>query len=146
MASLLFALQLTLLIALIYVFVKLSHWFFSPYIIDSKDKLPTIRDYTFTDPSITAKYESTAKFPTINDKPTKSISLVFPAYNEEKRIRACLDPTIKYLIDREEKSKKENNSKSKPIKHFSWEIIVVNDGSKDKTCNVVQEYVTKYTA
>lgn len=115
----------------------------SPYIIDRDDPQPRLKSYMFTDPKTTQSF----KFPTIKDKATKSISLIFPAYNEEKRLRPCLDPTIKYLIDREnnDKNKNKGGSNGTSSKPFTWEIIVVSDGSKDKTCDIVQEYAAKYT-
>ena len=53
------------------------------------------------------------------------LSVIIPAYNEEKRIRKTLETLIAYL-DR---------------KKHNYEIIVVNDGSTDKTKEVIQEYV-----
>jgi dolichyl-phosphate beta-glucosyltransferase len=57
-----------------------------------------------------------------------SCSIVIPAYNEEKRIPRTLDSIIAF------------------VKKNSWdlEVIVVNDGSKDKTAEVVREYTTLY--
>lgn len=57
----------------------------------------------------------------------KSISVVIPAYNEEKRIKKTLDKTIKYL----EKKK------------FDYELIIVNDCSKDKTAKLVESINNK---
>ncbi len=53
------------------------------------------------------------------------LSVIIPAYNEEKRIRKTLETVIAYL-DR---------------KKHNYEIIVVNDGSTDKTKEVIQEFV-----
>ena len=53
------------------------------------------------------------------------LSVIIPAYNEEKRIRKTLETLIAYL-DR---------------KKHNYEIIVVNDGSTDKTKEVIQEFV-----
>lgn len=50
------------------------------------------------------------------------LSIVIPAYNEEKRLPRTLEEIDKYLS-------KQN---------FDYEIIVVNDGSKDKTAEVVE--------
>jgi glycosyltransferase involved in cell wall biosynthesis len=54
------------------------------------------------------------------------ISIVIPAYNEEQRLPASLDKIVAFL--------KEKNYKS--------EIIVVDDGSSDKTLEVVKDYST----
>jgi dolichyl-phosphate beta-glucosyltransferase len=49
------------------------------------------------------------------------LSIIIPAYNEEKRIKRTLDIVVAYLD-----------------KHrFDYEIIVVNDGSTDKTKDVI---------
>ncbi len=55
------------------------------------------------------------------------LSVIIPAYNEEFRIK-------KILIDIDEYLKKQN---------YDYEIIVVNDGSKDKTAEVVSVLESK---
>ena len=52
-----------------------------------------------------------------------SVSIVIPAYNEEKCIRDCMD-----------------SIKSMEYPKNKIEVIVVDDGSSDKTLNVVEEY------
>jgi len=47
------------------------------------------------------------------------LSVIIPAYNEERRLPKTLKEIDKYLK-----------------KHYQYEIIVVNDGSKDKTAEV----------
>lgn len=54
----------------------------------------------------------------------KAISIVIPAYNEEKRLEPTLKQIIKYL---------KNN-------FDEYEIIVVDDGSSDRTCEVASNY------
>ena len=56
------------------------------------------------------------------------LSIIIPAYNEEKRLPEALDRTLKYL-------------KNRKIKN---EIIIVADKSEDKTLDVVQEYTKKF--
>jgi dolichyl-phosphate beta-glucosyltransferase len=51
-------------------------------------------------------------------------SLIIPAYNEEKRLKETLETTTNYL----------NNNYS------NFEILVVDDGSSDKTCDVVSSF------
>jgi len=53
------------------------------------------------------------------------LSVVIPAYNEEKRIGKTLESTGEYL-------KRQN---------FDWEIVVVNNNSNDKTVSIVQDYM-----
>ncbi|MBI1754719.1 glycosyltransferase family 2 protein [Candidatus Azambacteria bacterium] len=55
------------------------------------------------------------------------LSVVIPAYNEERRIGRTLEALDSYF--------------KKQI--FDYEIIVVSDGSKDKTADIVNEYAKK---
>ena len=52
-----------------------------------------------------------------------SLSVVVPAYNEEARLGATLDELQKYLR----------------VTPWDWEVRVVDDGSADRTCAVVEE-------
>ena len=52
------------------------------------------------------------------------LSVIIPAYNEEKRLPKTLEEIDRYL-------KKQD---------YEYEIIVVNDGSKDKTAEVVENW------
>lgn len=56
-----------------------------------------------------------------------TLSIVIPAYNEEGIIGKTLDTIISYLSK----------------KNFSWEIIVADDGSSDKTPEIVNKYSGK---
>src|SRR4030042_4743592 len=51
------------------------------------------------------------------------LSLIIPAYNEEKIIADNLEKISNFL----------------KAKEYSWEIIVVNDGSKDNTAKIVEK-------
>ena len=72
-------------------------------------------------------------FPSINDPPTLSLSLVVPAYNEEERLPIMLDESFDYLEARAETEA-----------DFSYEIIVVDDGSRDRTSKAALEYCKKH--
>ncbi len=50
------------------------------------------------------------------------LSVVVPVYNEEKRLKSGFDHYYSYL-------KKQK---------YPWELIFVNDGSKDKTLELLQ--------
>jgi dolichyl-phosphate beta-glucosyltransferase len=54
-------------------------------------------------------------------------SIVIPAYNEEARIGATLDKVLRFI----------------QTQGWEAEVIVVNDGSKDRTSDVVQSFVAK---
>ena len=58
------------------------------------------------------------------------ISIVLPCYNEEAILRLNLDTIIKYLESKSEK--------------YQWEIVIVNDGSKDKTGMIADDYEKQY--
>ncbi|XP_070495277.1 dolichyl-phosphate beta-glucosyltransferase [Chironomus tepperi] len=85
----------------------------------------------FIDPNDSDKKCS---FPSINDDPTVDLSVIIPAYDEEKRLPVMLEECMEFL---EEKVKKEPN--------FKYEVIVVSDGSKDKTVECALKYSKKYT-
>ncbi|KAG1656832.1 hypothetical protein FOA52_006287, partial [Chlamydomonas sp. UWO 241] len=72
--------------------------------------------------------------PSVFSPATKSLSIVVPAYNEEDRLAATLDETISYLQQR----------RNKQGPHFTYEIIVVDDGSKDGTVRVASKYVERH--
>lgn len=63
-----------------------------------------------------------------NQKKNTSISIIIPAYNEEENIRWVVRDTL--------------NSLPKYFK--DWEIIVVDDGSKDQTKQIVDNFIRKY--
>ncbi len=52
------------------------------------------------------------------------LSLIIPAYNEEKRIEISLDAAMNYLNEH----------------NYSYEILVVDDGSEDKTAEAVENF------
>src|SRR5438477_4847723 len=56
------------------------------------------------------------------------LSVVIPAYNESSRLPATLTKVMKYL---------------EGFGH-SYEVLVVDDGSEDDTCNVVDKLAAQY--
>ncbi len=55
-------------------------------------------------------------------------SIIIPAYNEAENIRrGTLDTVLKFLNEQA----------------FSWELILINDGSKDQTAKLLSEFATK---
>ena len=65
-------------------------------------------------------------YPSVFDPPELYVSFIVPAYNEERRLPAMLDETFDYL------RRRRGNDPS-----FTFEIIVVDDGSKDRTAEIV---------
>ncbi len=57
----------------------------------------------------------------------KLVSIVIPCYNEEKNINRTLDGLLDLAKNH----------------HYDFEIIAVNDGSKDSTWNVIEKYAAK---
>jgi len=59
--------------------------------------------------------------------PVRDLSLVIPAFNEEHRIGKTLMENVEFLCRQ----------------GFDWEMIIVDDGSIDNTCRIVQEWVNR---
>jgi len=105
-------------------------WLFLPIIKFYRGNRDVVyrSEQTFYDP----KTHKNISFPSLHDPASVDVSMVVPAWNEEKRIPPMLNATLAYLRDR---------LKLEPS--FTYEIIVVNDGSTDKTCDVVEEFIKK---
>lgn len=83
----------------------------------------------YVDPSKNDKF----KFPSIHDPPSLDLSVIVPAYCEEQRLPSMMDEALDYL----EKRQRKNPS-------FSYEVIVVDDGSSDRTTETALEYSKKH--
>lgn len=59
---------------------------------------------------------------------SSTYSIVIPAYNESQRIAASLDKVLAYISQQ----------------HWVAEVLVVNDGSRDNTAEIVREYVKNH--
>src|SRR6266852_3132224 len=57
-------------------------------------------------------------------------SIVIPAYNEARRLEATLDRVLQYVS----------------LQHWNAEVLVVNDGSRDATRDIVLQYAAKNPA
>ena len=71
----------------------------------------------------------TLEFPDFSTPSSISLSVIVPAYNETERLGIMLDEACAYLLARVAKHPK-----------FTFEIIIVDDGSKDQTTKLAQEY------
>ncbi|EDW04060.1 dolichyl-phosphate beta-glucosyltransferase [Drosophila grimshawi] len=71
----------------------------------------------------------TIEFPSLDEPPTLELSVIVPAYNEEQRLPAMLDECLSFL---DEKAARETE--------FSYEVIIVSDGSSDATVSVALKY------
>ncbi|XP_062869653.1 dolichyl-phosphate beta-glucosyltransferase [Trichomycterus rosablanca] len=74
-------------------------------------------------------------FPSLFDPSSLELSVVVPSYNEESRLPVMMEEAMEYL----EKRQKKNPA-------FTYEVIIVDDGSKDKTTEVGLGYMRKYGA
>jgi len=73
-------------------------------------------------------------FPSLlRDEASLYLSVIVPAFNEENRLPKMLNESIDYL---------ENRCLNKSS--FTYEIIIVDDGSDDTTSEVALDYVKKY--
>ncbi|CAH9091259.1 unnamed protein product [Cuscuta epithymum] len=70
----------------------------------------------------------------ISDPAQKYMSLIIPAYNEENRLPTALDEMLHYLQRRAAKDKS-----------FTYEVIIVDDGSADRTKTVALKFVKEHT-
>ncbi|RZF46084.1 hypothetical protein LSTR_LSTR004797 [Laodelphax striatellus] len=73
-------------------------------------------------------------FPSIEEPWSVKLSVVVPAYDEEVRLPPMLDECFEFL---EKRARDSDNQ-------FTYEVIVVSDGSRDKTVEVAQKYTTKF--
>ncbi|XP_014471417.1 PREDICTED: dolichyl-phosphate beta-glucosyltransferase [Dinoponera quadriceps] len=78
-----------------------------------------------------AQTKTKEAFPSLHDAWSIHLSVIVPAYNEEHRLPPMLDECLEYL---------ENRAKS----GLTYEVIVVSDGSTDKTTDIAQHYASKY--
>ncbi|CAL8104727.1 unnamed protein product [Orchesella dallaii] len=71
-------------------------------------------------------------FPSLSDSPSLTLSVIVPAYNEEDRLTPMMEDCLEYL------ERRCDNERS-----FSYEIVIVNDGSTDNTSDVAMGYVRR---
>lgn len=65
------------------------------------------------------------------------LSIIVPAYNEQARLPVMMKDTLAYL---------NKNTSSKGSRFFKRvEFVIVNDGSKDGTGELIREYTAKHT-
>jgi dolichyl-phosphate beta-glucosyltransferase len=70
--------------------------------------------------------------PFSNPKDGVELTVIIPAYKEEARLSLSVDEMIPFLKEREAKDKRR-----------TWEIMIVDDGSTDRTTEVGLEYVKR---
>jgi hypothetical protein len=87
----------------------------------------------------------TSAFPSIASAPTLDLTVVMPAYNEEDRMRAGIDEALAHLKAAAAAAAAttggENSTTAPSPAAFTWELIIVDDGSKDATAAVAMDIV-----
>ena len=72
--------------------------------------------------------DSRTEFPSLEDPSSVDLSVIIPAYNEQLRLPSMLDECLEFLNKR----------------GTSYEVIIVDDGSRDSTTETGLEYVDKH--
>lgn len=77
------------------------------------------------------------------------MSVVIPAYNEEKRLEIMLEEAVEFLDTEYGRIPGKGKANGKPEKKRGnevggYEILIVNDGSKDKTVDIALAFSRKY--
>ena len=101
---------------------------FVAFIFATSESIPTVKVFesekTFKSSKNSGDLEA---FPSLDDEATVDLSVIVPAYNEEERLPKMLEDCTNYL----EKSGE------------NYEIIIVDDGSKDSTTKTGLEWSQK---
>ncbi|KAG2780056.1 hypothetical protein PC129_g1806 [Phytophthora cactorum] len=69
-----------------------------------------------------------------DEKAEVALTVVLPAYNEEQRVLVTIKDTVAFLDEKKQKDPS-----------FTYEIIIVDDCSTDRTVDVVMKEVQKYS-
>ncbi|CAO3587886.1 unnamed protein product [Absidia cylindrospora] len=75
--------------------------------------------------------------PSIFDNASVDLSVIVPAFDESKRLPIMLKETVDYLEGRCKKTTKRS---------FKYEIIIVDDGSKDNTIQVASDFSKEHSS
>ncbi|KAJ2766400.1 dolichyl-phosphate beta-glucosyltransferase [Coemansia nantahalensis] len=69
----------------------------------------------------------------LRSEATVDLSIVVPAYNEEERLPVLLDDVRRYVAERRRREPR-----------FSYELLIMDDGSRDKTLEVAMAHARKH--
>jgi len=114
---------LGLSVSLIYVFIVSAGW--HPLISNGITSMVVLAWNFLSNKYWTFRITRRRNFE--EENPSRDLSLVIPAYNEEHRIGKTLMENMEFLCRQE----------------FDWEMIIVDDGSIDNTCTIVQKWVSR---
>jgi len=121
--------EIILTIAAISLPTLLMVWYVRKNAADFKNAVWLPNENQYKDPAT----DKRVSFPSLYGPASVYLSVVVPSYNEEERLSIMLDEALEYLHTR----KKENSS-------FTYEILIIDDGSKDKTSQVAMDYCKKH--
>ncbi|KAM3589523.1 dolichyl-phosphate beta-glucosyltransferase [Umbelopsis sp. WA50703] len=93
-----------------------------------KPRKPTEKEQYYID-----RTGKSHKHPSILDDASVRLSCIVPAFDESKRLPIMLQETIGHLESRQQK-----------VPKFTYEIIVVDDGSRDDTVDVALKFAQKH--
>jgi dolichyl-phosphate beta-glucosyltransferase len=93
-----------------------------------KPRKPTEQEGYYVD-----KTKQKQKLPSILDDASVRLSCIVPAFDETKRLPVMLEETVGHLESRQKKDSK-----------FTYEIIIVDDGSRDNTVELALDLAKKY--
>ncbi|CAF1311416.1 unnamed protein product [Adineta steineri] len=77
--------------------------------------------------------KSQKQFPSLKDSYSKYLSVIIPAYKEVDRLPVMMKDTMDYLEQRQAKDSS-----------FTYELIIVDDGSPDKTSEIALKFSAQY--
>ena len=117
------------LLTLIYIIIRFFLWIIGPILHSCSQIDNTHKDKLLI---LDSKQEKEEELCNIEKDSSIDLTLVVPAYNEEERLPIMLDETITFLLKWSKKRK------------ITYEILIVDDGSKDNTKEVVSNYMNKY--
>eukprot|EP01083_Nonionella_stella_P066229 174203_1 len=120
-------------ICLLVIATRLFRWALEPiFTAASSSVLPANSSFEFIDPKNGEKRE----FPSVFDDSSVSLSLIVPSYNESnpKRLPKMMKETMHYLEQRYAEDE-----------DFTYEVIIVDDGSSDNTTEIGLEFSRKFS-
>ena len=117
------------LIQLVIVIVILAFILLCVFVKLTTEPFPRIERHEQEQTFLTSSSgDSRTEFPSLEDPSSVDLSVIIPAYNEQLRLPSMLDECLEFLNKR----------------GTSYEVIIVDDGSRDSTTDTGLEYVDKH--